>query len=128
MRRLLLDTAAFLDLDKKGLKALGRSGRVLLKDSGIELLFSAVSITEIAVKTSIGKLTGYTPGLIDRIAQDLQLTVIPYQLRHAQHLFNLPLHHRDPFDRMLIATALEEKCPVMTSDRLFEKYGLQVIW
>ena len=57
------------------------------------------------------------------------LVNIPYTARHAMQLFDLPLHHYDPFDRMLIATALVEGVPVVTGDREFKRYrGLSVIW
>jgi PIN domain nuclease of toxin-antitoxin system len=61
---------------------------------------------------------------------DLMITVIPHTARHARRLYGLPLHHREPFDRMLIATALVEDIPVLTPDREFLKYrdiGLKVI-
>jgi PIN domain nuclease of toxin-antitoxin system len=55
--------------------------------------------------------------------------MLPFTPQHAYRLFSLPLHHRDPFDRMLIATALAEEIPLIGSDRLFKMYkGLKVIW
>lgn len=55
--------------------------------------------------------------------------ILPFTLQHAYRLFSLPLHHRDPFDRMLIATALVEDIPLAGSDKEFKKYrGLRVIW
>ena len=93
-----------------------------------DLLLSSISITEIAVKTAIGKLET-TSDTIAQIVHDLQLIEIAYEPRHANKLFGLPLHHHDPFDRMLIATALLERCPILSSDIGFKKYkGLQVIW
>ncbi|MBV8706828.1 MAG: PIN domain-containing protein [Acidobacteriaceae bacterium] len=67
---------------------------------------------------------------IEQIINDLGLTTIPFFVRHAMHLYGLPLHHKEPFDRMLIAVALAEKVPIVTSDREFVKYsdvGLEVI-
>jgi len=59
--------------------------------------------------------------------RDLLLTVIPFT--PAFHLFRLPLHHKDPFDRMIIATAHEEGVPLIVADRQFKRYkGLKVIW
>jgi PIN domain nuclease of toxin-antitoxin system len=61
--------------------------------------------------------------------RDLAAQVIPFAPAHAYCLYGLPQHHRDPFDRMPIATALTAGIPVAGSDRLFKKYkGLQVIW
>jgi PIN domain nuclease of toxin-antitoxin system len=81
-----------------------------------------------AIKTAVGKLA-VTVELLNQIMQDLRLTTVSFEPRHANRLFNLPVHHRDPFDRMLIATALVEGCPIISSDREFKSYkGLQVIW
>ena len=83
---------------------------------------------EIALKSGIGKLQMGEPEL-RQAAHDLRLTIIPFTPRHAYGLFSLPLHHRDPFDRMLIATALAEDMPLIGSDRQFKKYkGLKLIW
>ena len=61
--------------------------------------------------------------------RDLRLEVIPFGPDHALRMYGLPPHHRDPFDRMLIATALAEEIPLIGSDRLFKRYkGLKVIW
>jgi len=126
--RLLLDTEALLVLDAKGLSGLGKDSRPLVADPDNDLLISSVSLTEIAIKANIGKLRA-TADTISKIASDLQLTMINYEPRHANRLFDLPLHHRDPFDRMLIATALLEQYPLISSDAAFQKYdGLRVIW
>ena len=61
--------------------------------------------------------------------EDLKLRTLPYLAEHAYRLFSLPLHHRDPFDRVLIAQALAEDIPIVTPDEAFLKYkGLKVIW
>lgn len=65
------------------------------------LLLSAVSITEIAIKNSIGKLAT-TSKAVDEIIADLNLAVLPFTAGHAHKLFKLPLHHREPFDRMIM--------------------------
>ena len=66
---------------------------------------------------------------VRQAARDLRLTTLPFSTEHAYTLFRLPMHHRDPFDRMLIATALTEKIPIISGDRNFKKYrGLKVIW
>lgn len=83
---------------------------------------------EVAVKNAIGKLQMGEAEMQEAV-RDLLLTVIPFEPRHSYRLFRLPLHHRDPFDRMLIATAYEEAMPVVGADRQFRKYrGLKVIW
>jgi PIN domain nuclease of toxin-antitoxin system len=126
--RFLLDTQAFLVLDTEGLDAFTRNVRGLLVDTDNEFLLSAVSVSEVAIKTSIGKLKS-TPKDVSRATVDLRLTLIPYTPAHATRLFRLPLHHRDPFDRMLIATAMAEGVPIIAADRAFKQYrGLKVIW
>ncbi len=126
--RSLLDTEALLTIDSQGLEGLGKKSRELVGNSDNDLLLSSISITEIAIKASIGKLNANLDK-VTQLIQDLQLTLINYEPRHANRLFGLPLHHRDPFDRMLIATALQEQCSIISSDREFRKYkGLKVIW
>jgi PIN domain nuclease of toxin-antitoxin system len=91
-------------------------------------LVSAVSIMEIAMKHDAGKMKMAAAETRQAI-RDLRLQVIPFELNHVLHLYDLPRHHRDPFDRMLIATALAEEIPLVGSDREFKKYkGLKVIW
>lgn len=69
----------------------------------------------------------------DRMAgeavRDIRISILPFDAQHAYRMFSLPLHHRDPFDRMIIATALKEKLPIVTGDRVFRRYkGLNLIW
>ena len=91
-------------------------------------LLSAVSIMEIAMKHDAGKIKMAAAETRQAI-RDLRLQVIPFELDHALQLYDLPRHHRDPFDRMLIATALAEEIPLIGSDRTFKQYkGLKVIW
>ena len=91
-------------------------------------LLSAVSIMEIAMKHDAGKIKMAAAETRQAI-RDLRLQVIPFELDHALQLYDLPHHHRDPFDRMLIATALAEEIPLIGSDRTFKRYkGLKVIW
>ena len=89
---------------------------------------SALSLTEIAIKHSCGKLN--VGEEIARTAlEDLDARVLPYIGAHAYRFFRLPRHHRDPFDRMLIGQALAENIPIVTPDETFQHYeGLKVIW
>jgi PIN domain nuclease of toxin-antitoxin system len=79
---------------------------------------SAISLSEIAIKQSIGKLDLSKGDTLAGIA-DLQLRVLPYTSNHAHHLFGLPLHHANPFDRQVIALA--ENTPVVTPDDKFKR-------
>jgi PIN domain nuclease of toxin-antitoxin system len=125
--RLLLDTAILIyavespeRLSKRALGALENPENIL------EL--SAISLAEIAIKAALGKLRLSAP-IVRQAIQDLDIRVLPYTAEHAWHLFELPLHHGDPFDRQIIAQALSEKIPVVSSDEKFHLYkGLKVVW
>jgi PIN domain nuclease of toxin-antitoxin system len=125
--RLLLDTVTFIwALDSPSL--LSKKALAAMADNANRRELSAISLSEIAIKQSIGKLELSREEARAGIA-DLQLRVIPYTADHAYHLFGLPLHHRDPFDRQLIAQALAENIPVVTPDENFKLYeGVKVIW
>jgi PIN domain nuclease of toxin-antitoxin system len=89
---------------------------------------STISLVEIAVKSALGKLR-LSAEDARKAVEDLGIRILPYTSEHAFHLFELPLHQRDPFDRQIIAQALAEKIPVATPDPKFGLYkGLKVIW
>ena len=126
--RLLLDTQVWLWLQA----CPERLGPALpaVADPGNELLFSAVSSWEIAIKYALGKLplprppTSYIP---DRIASS---GVVPLAVQHSHALAvaALPLHHRDPFDRLLVAQAISEGASIVTSDEVFGAYDVDPVW
>lgn len=89
---------------------------------------SAISLSEIAIKQALGKLNLSKEDALAGIA-DLKLRVLPYTAAHAGHLFGLPHHHYDPFDRQIIAQAMAEGIPIVTSDEKFQLYKeIKVIW
>ena len=89
-----------------------------------ECLISAISISEIMIKSSIGKLDcPFNP--VDE-AREAGFEVLPYTGDDAIPLKNLPFHHRDPFDRMLIAQSLARNLPIMTCDEKFSAYGCRL--
>jgi PIN domain nuclease of toxin-antitoxin system len=105
-----------------------RKVRRLLEDPETVRLVSPVSFNEIAIKANKG-LTPLTREHIRKLISDLALTVLPLTAEHSLRLFGLPAHHGDPFDRMLIATALAEDVAIVANDREFKRYkGLRVIW
>jgi PIN domain nuclease of toxin-antitoxin system len=125
--RVLLDTVAFLfaieDPDR-----LSRKGRTVMGDPANQRELSVISLAEIAMKNAAGKLNLSREDTMDALRR-LQVSMVPYAEAHVLELMRLPAHHRDPFDRMLIAQALAEDVPVMTCDKEFPKYkGLEVIW
>jgi PIN domain nuclease of toxin-antitoxin system len=123
--RVLLDTQALI---LAHLGSLPPRLQEQLAPVEVEVNLSTASLVEIAVKNSIGKLRMPEEQAAQALL-DLHITVIPLEARHANAMFSLPLHHRDPFDRMILATALVEKLPIVTADRTFRRYaGIQVIW
>ena len=109
---------------------MGTQARIALADAGNELILSVVSVWEMQVKVMLGKLTLRKP-LRQLIADQIQqngISIMPVQLEHALHLGTLPAHHKDPFDRLLIAQALIENCLVVTHDPAFAHYPVRVVW
>jgi PIN domain nuclease of toxin-antitoxin system len=124
--RVLLDTVTFLWAYSSP-ELLSKKAITALNESTIREL-SAVSLSEIAIKTALGKLDWREENATTALS-DLRLRVLSYTATHAYALFNLPLHHRDPFDRQMIAQALAENIPIVTADRIFRRYrGLKIIW
>jgi PIN domain nuclease of toxin-antitoxin system len=125
--RLLLDTVTFLwAIDSPG--RITRRAMSAMRSGAAVREMSVVSLSEIAIKLSIGKLAFGKEEVMQGVA-DLQLRLLPYTADHAFRLFNLPLHHTDPFDRQIIAQAMAEDISVVTADEKFQLYkGLKVIW
>lgn len=125
--RLLLDTAVLI-FAVESLERLSKRAVSVLQDPGNILELSTVSLAELAIKAALGKLHLSSDDARESI-EDLGLRVLPFSAEHAFRLFALPLHHRDPFDRQIIAQALEENIPVVTSDEKFGLYkGLKLVW
>jgi len=125
--RLLLDTAVLIFAAEQPGRLSKRATSALV-DPANTLELSTISLVEIAIKVSLGKLRFGSDDARDAI-EDLGLRVLPFSAEHAFRLFTLPLHHRDPFDRQIIAQAMEEDIPVLTVDDKFGLYkGLKVVW
>ena len=127
--RVLLDTHTFLWFIS-GDSRLGAQAKALVADFSNEVVISVVSLWEIAIKVSLGKLTLARP-FDDLIAEQLELheiTWLAIELEHLTAVISLPLHHRDPFDRLIAAQASVEGLPLVSKDRVFQKYQIQVIW
>jgi PIN domain nuclease of toxin-antitoxin system len=125
--RLLLDTVTFI-WAASAPERLSRAAASALRKATAVREISVVSLTELAVKQTRGKLTFSKADATSGVA-DLRLRVLPYSAEHAFRLFDLPTHHADPFDRQIIAQALVEDMPVVTPDESFNLYeGLKVVW
>ena len=118
--RLLIDTQIFiwavLDSDKLDLKA-----RQIMLGAG-EVFVSAASIWEIAIKVNIGKLEGDPDEFVEAI-EESGFRELMISAKHAAKVHELPLYHRDPFDRLLIAQALTEPMRFLTADSMLEQYS-----
>lgn len=124
--RLLLDTAILIFAVECPEK-LSRRATSALQNPAYILEFSTVSLAEIAIKVSLGKLQ-LGSDIARQAVEDLGIRILPFSTEHAFRLFGLPSHHRDPFDRQIIAQAMEEDIPVVTSDEKFGLYkGLKVV-
>ncbi len=125
--RLLLDTNAFIRMLDGSLPR--KIERRVLKP-GVELLLSIATPWEIAIKRSLHQ-AGLTSKLVESKIVEMGFRVLSITLEHTSALYDLPLHHREPFDRIIIVQALIENCPLVSSDRRFPMYagaGLKVLW
>ena len=126
--RLLLDTHCWLWLESAP-ERLSERVRRQLADPETELLLSVVSVWELAIKTALGKLelpealATYVPSRLRRSS----VGTLPVRLEHALEVAQLPPHHADPFDRMLIAQARAERLPILTADTAFAAYDVELL-
>jgi PIN domain nuclease of toxin-antitoxin system len=122
--RLLLDTQVLIwTLNEPS--RLSVTARSLLQDLRNELWFSPASIQEIAIKSSAGKLKA-PEHLLERL-DGLGYRSLNVTPMHAWRAGNLPLIHRDPFDRLIVAQALSEDVALITSDRILPMYGVRTL-
>lgn len=122
---LLLDSHVFLWWDTADTQ-LAPAARGAIADPGNRVLLSAASVWEIAVKRALGKLA-FQGSLLKAVAAN-GFEELPVTAAHAERAAALPDHHRDPFDRMLVAQSLCEACVLVTRDRAFEAYGIPCLW
>lgn len=127
--KLLLDTHTFLWL-VEGSPSLTASAQAALGDPGHDLYLSVASIWELAIKTSNNKLTLSEPldTFVGKWTVAYRITTMSIDRSHAVAMAGLPDHHRDPFDRMLIAQAVVEGMTLVTADAKFAAYSVPIIW
>ena len=127
--RYLLDTHTLIWLFSNN-PQLSNQARSINTDESNELFVSIASIWELTIKSSLGKLNLTIP-LSDLIAQKLipsDIQLLPIQLEHLAVLQILPFHHRDPFDRILIAQAISDRLTLLSTDAAFKSYDVDCNW
>ncbi|MEG4319045.1 MULTISPECIES: type II toxin-antitoxin system VapC family toxin [unclassified Microcoleus] len=127
--RLLLDTHTFIwyVTDNPRLSA---NVKLLIEDENNEKLVSMASIWEMAIKHSIGRLNFSLP-FMEFVRQQLSVSnigLLEINLSHIEVVASLPLHHRDPFDRLIIAQSMAQQIPVLSVDAIFDDYAIARVW
>lgn len=127
--RVLLDTHAllwFLLADHK----LSQRAQEMISDAETVVEISPASYWEIAIKISLGKYELPEPyaQFMERELRINDFSILPILPRHTALLTNLPFHHRDPFDRLLIAQSMAEAIPLVSCDQNFDAYAISRIW
>lgn len=127
--RLLLDTHTLIWAMDDSTKLSG-AATIALQDPANDLLLSAATVWELAIKIGLGKLTLSLPyrQWVQKAFADLQLTLLPVTVEYAERQLSLPKHHKDPFDRFLIAQSLVEGVPIICADPIFDSYGAIRLW
>ncbi|MDB5322418.1 MAG: PilT protein domain protein [Phycisphaerales bacterium] len=126
--KVLLDTQIFLWF-VMGDPRLSKLARDTIDDVANEKYLSAASAWEIAIKMSLGKLSLAEPFgiLVPREISSNGFNYLPIELRHVALVVSLPLHHRDPFDRLLVAQSISEQMTLVSSDGMLDQYGIHRI-
>jgi PIN domain nuclease of toxin-antitoxin system len=125
----LLDTVVWV-LSVHSAERINKVGLDILQSGDEEVYFSAASVWELGIKLRLGKLhlpelpSRYIP---KRLAQQ-GIRSLSVTQTHALRVYDLPTHHHDPFDRLLIAQALTEEMVILTADRAFERYEAELVW
>jgi PIN domain nuclease of toxin-antitoxin system len=127
--RLLLDTHSFLWFIDDSPR-LSTAARVFIEDAGNDVFLSVASVWEIAIKIGAGKLDLGQPieKRIPEALRDNGIELFNITVEHAAVVTVLPHHHRDPFDRMLVAQAQVEQMPIISNDAVLDAYGVTRLW
>ena len=126
---MLLDTHVFLWSVAEEHK-LSRTVRPLLRDDGVEVRVSIVTLWEIAIKAGLNQLL-LPADLLGFFRNQMSVTgfgVLPIEAEHVVAVRDLPLHHQDPFDRLLIVQSRLEGLSLVSNDRYFSRYGVDLVW
>ena len=128
--KILIDTAVLLWAASDKIEKLSEKALSFFKDENCSLFLSAVTTWEIAIKSHSGKLVLHQD-LADFVKNSLnKLSLTPLLITHSHTLetARLPFHHKDPFDRLLVAQAQAEKLSILSPDVELKKYDVEVIW
>lgn len=126
--RYLLDTHALIWF-LNGDKALSAKARKLIEADQAENYISIVTLWEIAIKLSLDRLELYSSfSEIGQVIDENNFIILPITLKDTVILSNLPFHHRDPFDRMIISQGINNKLTVISKDSHFNHYDIKVVW
>ena len=120
---IIIDTHIFLWLAAGEYKKI--KNIQLLEDTNNNIFLSSLSIAEITIKVSIGKLK--FDGDILEVLKDMGVEILNFDVKSALLLKNLPYHHKDPFDRMIITQAISNKFKIVSADKNFTKYDCELI-
>ena len=124
----LLDTNTFLWAGSARGK-LSRRARRICEAQGTERVVSAVSLWELVTKCSIGKLSiAQVTSTLPTLVSSLGARVLPLEASHAYAAYGLPLLHKDPFDRMLVAQAVADDLTLVTCDETIQRYNVKWVW
>lgn len=125
----LIDTHTFLWIIEDN-KNLTNKVRTIYLDNSNDIYLSVASIWEMAIKISLNKLSiqGQLVKFIDRHAVENNIRLLSIQPHHVFPIKNLPFHHKDPFDRILLSQCIQEKMHLLSKDKEFDKYGINRIW
>ena len=126
---LILDTHSFLWFIM-GSPRLSGNARALIEDDAHDKRLSTASLWEMAIKLSLGRLTLAEPfgALIPQQLRVSGIEILNIAIDHLAVLTTLPFHHRDPFDRLIIAQAIVEQCPIVSVDPAFDVYPVERLW
>jgi PIN domain nuclease of toxin-antitoxin system len=127
--RLLLDThTVFWSADDPS--KVSAAAMTLIQDPANDRLLSAATIWELAIKVGLGKILLSLPyrQWMEKAIIDLKLNILPVTVEYAERQSILPPHHKDPFDRLLIAQAQVEGIPIVSVDAVLDPYGVTRIW
>ncbi len=126
---ILLDTHVFI-WSTGNPEKLSQTVTDLLTDTSNTWILSIASVWEMQIKVQLGKLNlnSTLPTLIDNQQRVNNLQILPIELTHIYALNNLPSHHKDPFDRILIAQGMVEHMPIVGIDEVFDNYPIQRLW